>query len=219
MVKKGKWTPEEDAILRKKYMNPQIYPEEIARELDRAVHSVYGRAKRLGLHAPLERIQATGRRTAMTCEGFRRNQYRKGDIPANKGKKVSPETYEKMKATMYKKGNRPHNWHPPGTERVTVEGYAEVKIADRVWKSKARIVWEAANGPIPPGSVIRFKDGNRSHIELSNLEIGTKSEQMCRNAYWERYPSALRSVIMMKGALVRRIHRIENNTKDTENEQ
>lgn len=58
----------------------------------------------------------------------------------------------------------------------TEDGYLERKVTDdpalypaRRWVFEHRLVWEAANGPIPDGHVIVFLDGDRLNIALDNL--------------------------------------------------
>ena len=106
--------------------------------------------------------------------------FQKGHIPSNKGKKMSKEIYEKAKATMFKKGHRPQNYRPVGSERVTVEGYAEIKIADpNVWKMKHVVEYERAYGPLKRGDVIIFADGNKQNFDIENLVKVTRNE-LCR---------------------------------------
>ena len=59
-------------------------------------------------------------------------RFTKGHIPANKGKKGV--SYEGMKATQFKKGHRPANWVPIGTERTNRDGYVGGKSSR--WKIK-----------------------------------------------------------------------------------
>lgn len=98
-------------------------------------------------------------------------QYLKGHIPSNKGKKMSAETYEKCKGTMFKKGNVPQNYKPVGSERIDKkDGYTKIKIADpNVWVLKHKYLYEQANGPVPEGHIVSFLDGNRSNFALENL--------------------------------------------------
>ena len=99
-------------------------------------------------------------------------RFEKGQISHNKGKKMPPEVYEKAKATMFKKGNRPHNTLPVGTEiaDATPEHYIKIKIAEpNVWKYKHQLIWEEHNGPIPEGMNITFLDGNNRNFDISNL--------------------------------------------------
>jgi hypothetical protein len=79
--------------------------------------------------------------------------------------------------TQFKKGNRPHNYKPVGTERVNGEGYVDVKIADpNKWRSKHILIWEKENGPVPKGHVIIFGDGNRLNLELDNLILVSRKQ-------------------------------------------
>lgn len=41
-------------------------------------------------------------------------------------------------------------------------------------------VWELSNGPIPPGHVLHFKDGNPARCALSNLELVPKGQMSAR---------------------------------------
>jgi hypothetical protein len=84
--------------------------------------------------------------------------------------------------SQFKHGNIPWNYHPVGTERTNRDGYLEVKIADpKTWKAKHVIIWEAANGTVPKGSVIIFADGNRLNIALDNLVMVSRSELAVMN--------------------------------------
>jgi hypothetical protein len=79
--------------------------------------------------------------------------------------------------TQFKKGNRPHNYKPVGTERVNGEGYVDVKVADpNKWRSKHILIWEKENGPVPKGHVIIFGDGNRLNLELDNLILVSRKQ-------------------------------------------
>ena len=141
--------------------------------------------------------------------------FSKGHIPHNKGKKMPPEVYEKVKATMFKKGQMPTKHRPVGSERVNVDGYVEVKVAEPgKWRLKHRVVWEEANGPIPPGYNIQFRNKNRQDLRLENLYLISRAEQMgTENSIHARYPEELKKVIRLKGAIKRQIteHYKRNN--------
>lgn len=97
--------------------------------------------------------------------------FKKGSIPHNKGKKMRPEIYEKRKGTMFKKGNLPHNYRPVGSERVNVDGYVEVKIADpNKWVLKQRLLYEQYHDvKLTRNDVIIFLDRNRLNFDIDNL--------------------------------------------------
>lgn len=98
--------------------------------------------------------------------------FKKGQIPFNKGKKMPPEQYEKCKGTMFKKGRRPKNWRPVGSERINAYGYIEVKVKEpNKWMLKSRVVWEAHNGPMPKKHCIIYADGDKLNCDISNLRM------------------------------------------------
>lgn len=115
--------------------------------------------------------------------------FEKGCTSPNKGKKMSPDMYEKCKATMFKKGNTPKNTLPVGSEvlqkRDSKSGklsYWYVKIAEpNVWKPKHRLLWESVYGPIPEGAVIMFIDGDTNNICIENLRMITKADSVVLN--------------------------------------
>ena len=110
------------------------------------------------------------------CSGTHGGRFEKGQQSHNKGKKVSPEQYEKMKATRFKKGDKPANIKPVGSEREDIDGYIKIKIAEpNKWQHKHRVIWEQANGPVPKGFVIIFEDGNIRNFNLENLKCIPKS--------------------------------------------
>lgn len=109
-------------------------------------------------------------------------RFEKGSIPANKGKKMSREHYAKSAPTMFKKGNIPVNYRPVGSERVTKDGYIEIKVADpNKWRLKHLVVWENFNGPLPKGRAVLFLDGNKQNTDISNLRLMTRSEILIMN--------------------------------------
>jgi len=96
--------------------------------------------------------------------------FEKGHVPSNKGKHMSEEQYKKCAATMFKKGHVSDNKRPVGSERVTVDGYIEVKTANpKTWRLKHNVIWEEKNGKIPPKHCIIFLDGDKQNLNIENL--------------------------------------------------
>ncbi len=90
----------------------------------------------------------------------------KGSIPWNKNK----TGYMGANATSFKKGQTPKNHRPVGSERITRDGYMEVKIKEpRTWRLKHIVVWEAENGKLPKGHCIRILDGDKTNCHIDNL--------------------------------------------------
>lgn len=102
-----------------------------------------------------------------------------GHTPWNKGLKG---VCQGGVATQFKKGSRPNTWVPVGSERISKDGYYEVKTAEpRTWQYKHRLIWEAAHGPVPAGHAIIFADGSPTNLELDNLVLVTRRELLVLN--------------------------------------
>lgn len=103
-------------------------------------------------------------------------QFCKGHVPMNKGTKGKYNVGGN--ATSFKKGQKPRNTNPIGTEKLCSDGYVWVKIDDKPkvrkrvnWIQKHVLIWEHENGPVPKDHCLIFLDGDRSHIELDNLKL------------------------------------------------
>ncbi len=103
----------------------------------------------------------------------------KGHIPVNKGKKY-PDMPRNI--GMFKKGQKPHNYLPVGSERVNGDGYVDIKVADpHTWVGKHILIWESAHGKKPRGYVIIFADRNTKNFELDNLVLVQRTEFLIMN--------------------------------------
>jgi hypothetical protein len=108
----------------------------------------------------------------------RSGRFEKGNVPHNAGKKGC----NGFSSTRFKKGARPHNWLPVGSERISKDGYVEVKIAEpHVWKGKHVILWERANGPVPKGCAIIFGDRDSRNFAPANLIRVSRRELLYLN--------------------------------------
>lgn len=111
-------------------------------------------------------------------------RFKAGQESYNKGKKMKPEVYDKIKDHLFKKGHIPPKQAPVGSEVLTSGGYLKVKIAyPNVWKPKHRLVWEQAYGPIPENCRIIFLDCDKTNCELSNLKMATHKASLHMNRY------------------------------------
>lgn len=115
-------------------------------------------------------------------------RFKKGMPAHNKGQKMEIDIYSKCSGTMFKPGSKPKNTDPIGTEKLLADGYVWVKVNDKPkvpkkenWKQKHKLLWEQEYGPVPEGSVVIFKDGDPTHIELDNLECITKAQLLILN--------------------------------------
>ncbi len=135
-------------------------------------------------------------------------RFQKGCVSRNKGKHM--ETKGRMAETQFKKGQMPYNEKPIGYETVDCEGYVRVKVkggaqskANENFKHKHVAVWEAANGPVPPGSMIIFLDGNKLNCELSNLAIITNREHAYLNKKGFRFSDPEKTKVAIMTARLR----------------
>ena len=211
-MQKEKWTQQEEETLIRLYEDPKVFSKDIAKMLSRTLPQVYQKARAMGLKAPMERLRMAGK-IGMQHPKSVATRFTKGHIPLNKGKKVSPEIYEKMSHTMFKKGHISENKREVGAERVNVYGYIEIKVAEpNVWRLKHRIIWEQHNGVIPAGYNVQFKNRNTQDCRIENLYIISKAEQMrTENSLVARYPKGVQEVIRLKGVVNRIIHKRERD--------
>ena len=88
------------------------------------------------------------------------------------------------KDTRFKKGHIPTKYRPVGSERINVDGYYEVKIADpNKWEYKHRIVWKQHNGPVPSGYVVIFADRDRRNFDINNLVLVSRRQLAMLNKH------------------------------------
>ena len=60
--------------------------------------------------------------------------------------------------------------HQAGSEKVGGDGFLHVLLpGSNKWRQKQLVVWEATHGPVPPGFILIFADGNSHNCALDNL--------------------------------------------------
>lgn len=123
------------------------------------------------------------------------SRFRKGHEPHNKGKKMPREVYEKVRPTMFRKGNVPANHKGVGAHTVSGEGYLLRKVQEHGaqwerWKPVHRLVWEEHNGPVPEGKILIFLDGDKGNCDIGNLALVSRAENLELNRSRLRPPDA-----------------------------
>lgn len=156
-------------------------------------------------------------------------RFQKGQTSWNKGTKGVSGNHPNTRRTQFRKGElmgaAKHNYAPIGSLRITRDGALERKVTDdpdtypaRRWVAVARLVWEAANGSIPPGHAVAFREGRATtdehQITIDALELVSRAELMRRNSYHTRYPKEVAQLIQLKGALNRKINRRSREEQD-----
>ena len=207
------WSPTDEAFLRACYGDSRT--TDLAMVLGRSERQVFSKATNLGLRKDPAFVAAVNKANGknLNVGGFA-HRFKPGLVPWNKGKSI--EVVGRMAETQFKKGHRPYTWVPVGSTTVNSDGYLDKKVADghgpryRFWKPVHRLVWEAAHGPVPDGSVVCFKPGRKSTVEseitLDAIECITRRENALRNSI-HALPKELADVHRLRGVLTRTINR------------
>ena len=132
----------------------------------------------------------------------RTGQYAKGNVPHPLARPKGPNK------TSFKQGNCPHNHQPVGTERLSKDGYLQVKTAEpKQWEFAHHIIWQQHNGAIPAGSCVIFTNGDKTDVTIGNLQLVTRSELVRANQLAKDNPhKELRPTFIGLGKLVAKAH-------------
>lgn len=170
-------TPKEDEFIKKNYLTTPV--KTIATILGRHGVFVITRLRQLGLVIPPEIIE----------QRKKDSRIKPGNVPVNKGKRMTPEIYEKCKATMFKAGRSNHNELYDGA--ITLRHshihrkeppYYHIRLSKGNWVGLHTFNWEKKYGKVPSGHCLWFKDGNSLNPDVDNLELITRAENMRRNS-------------------------------------
>ena len=214
------WGPVALELLVKNYADSRT--DDLATAIGCTVSSCYQKARNLGLSKSASYLAS-----AEACRLRRggnvgaEHRFKVGQTTWNKGLKGSTGVQEACRATQFKKGRRPeeaHNYRPIGSHRINADGHLERKLTDdpslvpaRRWAPVYRLVWEAANGPIPAGHRIDFKPGLRTTdpdlITPDKLECISREHHMRRHTY-HQYGPEIASATQLRGAITRQIIRL-----------
>jgi hypothetical protein len=227
------WTAAELSLLASMY--PHCHTADVAAWLQRASGPVYQAAAVSGLRKSAEYLasDSAGRvKRGKQHPSMIRSQFHKGMTPWNKGR-PSAETgtghHPNSRRTQFKadgslRGAAQHNYVPVGSLRICADGYLERKVTDdpslypaRRWVAVHRLVWEATNGAIPRGHIVRFKAGQKTtvlaEITPDRLECITRAENAHRNHPRSRSPE-LAKLVQLKGAITRQVNRIAREAQE-----
>ncbi|MDD3393932.1 MAG: HNH endonuclease signature motif containing protein [Anaerotignum sp.] len=134
--------------------------------------------KEFGSNATVKQIKAY-KKNHKISSGLT-GQFQKGCVPCNKGKRGIH--YAGSEKTWFKKGQMPHNHKPVGSERVSKDGYIEIKVAEpKKWRLKHNVVWESTHGKIPRDHVVIFLDGNKLNVDIENLKLISRGQLLLMN--------------------------------------
>lgn len=202
-------------FLRRNYANSST--EALAAVLKVTEKKLLAKANDMGLHKTREHLAQVAReRTTAPGHGSVHSRFQPGIVPHNKGKKM-PEGWApgRMASTQFKPGCKPVTTLPIGSFRVVDGDILEQKYSDepgppgKRWRAYGRLVWEAANGPVPDGHAVVFKPGMKTLqpelVTLDRLELVTRAELMQRNTI-HQMPPQLAEISRLRGSLKRAIN-------------
>lgn len=149
----------------------------------------------------------------------RSGQFQKGLVPWNKGTKG----VMKANSGTFKKGNMPAQTAKCDGE-IRIRYWSKkskqdpqkyIRISLGKWELLSHYVWKKANGAIPHGCIIAYKDGNTMNCELDNLMLMTRAENMARNTF-HRYPPELKFTMRVVKKLKKAIENEERKHERSE---
>lgn len=208
---KGKaWTQDQ---LRYVILNyPDQRCEDVAKVLGRSTSSVYQLAARFSLEKTKRFTDNVWKPKNKVIAGGEAHRFRKGHTPHNKGKRfvAGGRSHE----TRFGPGHLPHNAKTDGYISVRVHKrtgipYKWIRLSINNWQQLHKHTWEEANGPVPEGHIVVFRDRNTMNCNLDNLECISRAENMRRNTI-HRYPEDVKKNIRLVGKLNRKIKKIED---------
>jgi len=217
---KRSWTKAEEKLL------AELYPDTPLHRLlvifNRSESAIYGKAFGLGLKRSEAFMSGPfAGRIKPGADIGRGARFEKGHTAWNKGiKGFNPGG--RAADTQFKPGQVNGKaallLQPLGTERITKDGIRQRKIredgpAKQRWRACHAILWEEHHGPIPAGHIVVFCDRDTTRIEIENLELITRAENMRRNTI-HRYPPELKEVIQLKKKIERKIRSLIDEKQD-----
>ena len=121
--------------------------------------------------------------------------FKKGHVPWCKGTKG----VLKPNKTSFKKGNIPHNTREMYSERLSKDGYIEIKVGINKWVGKHRYIWEQHyKKKVPKGYAVLFLDGDNRNFEIDNLKIISRGALLILN---RRYRHVLKDKELMRSCV------------------
>jgi len=177
--------------------------KQIASDLNISIDYIYKIAARFKVkkcQAYLDDWRLSGR--GRMIESGKAHRFKKGHDSWNKGKNpkdyISPDMYEKVEKTQFKKGNLPANTKHDGAISLrhdkTGVKYYYIRIAKAKWVLLHQKIYQDAYGPIPKNHIIVFKDRNPLNVTLDNLECITREENMHRNSFHRLSPEIKQTI-------------------------
>lgn len=207
LIRSQNWTAKEIEDLKLLYPDNDI--KKLVDYFGRNDYSIYNKAHALGIKKTPEYIEQAKLLYAEHVKKIGKDfRFVKGQNSWNKGVKG----YMRSNRTSFKKGNRPKNYLPVGSESIDVDGYVKVKIQDpSKWELKHRIIWSERFGEVPDHYAVIFVDGDKRNFDIHNLALIHRRELLYINR-WGKYPSEIMEAEKL-------IYQLKNLVKNNGKEQ
>lgn len=189
------WTPAMNEALRLLY--PTYTSQHVADLMGLSLGTINSRAYVLGLKKDPEHLHQVQQGVIHNLNSGATHRFKKGHIPQNKGQKMSKELRAKVESTFFKKGNKPHNTKFDGYERINSEGYTEVRVAQRVFVPKHRLIWKQHYGRIPEGHIVIFADGDKTNFAIENLVCVSRGDHAILNKHKKYGPEIAQNALLL----------------------
>lgn len=200
------WTTAMDEALRLLY--PTNTSQHVADIMGLSIGTVNSRAYYIGLKKDPEHLNLVQQGVIQNLHNGATHRFKKGHVSHNKGRKMAPDTRMKIERTFFSKGQKPHNTKWDGYERLNAYGYVEVRVAERKFIGKHRLIWEQQHGAVPDGHVIIFGDGDRTNFAIENLLCVSRGDLAILNKH-KKYGSEIAQSVL----LLSKIKQIINKQK------
>ena len=136
------------------------------------------------------------------------SQFKANHLPFNKGKKqkeyMSKQAIERTKATRFKSNHVPANTNKIGNGAVvwridkdSSKSYQYIRIEKSVWVLYHRHLWQARHGPIPKDQIVIFIDGDTKNVNINNLKLISRRENMYRNSVHEYAKETIPTLLLI----------------------
>lgn len=137
-------------------------------------------------------IKAFVKNHGINCN--RTGHFKKGRTPWNAGTKG----VMKPNKTSFKKGDVPINHRSVGSERITRDGYREIKVSEpNKWELLHRFNWALEHGRENMPENLRFKDNNKMNCDVNNLEPVSNQEHMALNQMgFNKMPEEVKPIVL-----------------------
>lgn len=189
-------TSAQEAYMKKEYLNKPI--KRISNELNISFGRVQRFLDKNNLTIPPDVVLK--RKLA--------SQFKANYSPFNKGKKqkeyMSKQAIERTKATRFKPNHIPFSTNKIGNgavvwrkERAHGKSYQYIRIEKSVWVLYHRHLWQARHGPIPKDQIVIFIDGDTKNVNINNLKLISRRENMYRNSVHEYAKETIPTLLLI----------------------